>query len=126
MITRYILRWTYGDVPLHSWYIRTISPDGYFGEVTIRNSPDNRIITVKGDIKQDDYRKIDETAKFLESFHQHEINGEVRGVLGSGTPSDCKIVYRYYDRKENDEAALRFIEIVEIMRPYLESQYLST
>jgi hypothetical protein len=117
-----ILKWKEhcDDGEIVAWFIRGISPDGsYYGEV-VRHE-ERRVLTVEGQLSTDDVKAI---ARIRTRF---SFNAEAPpipyesfdGLLAMGEVSRPQVVYVYSQGAEENPDRDSFLELIEILRPYL-------
>ena len=122
----YIVKWTHGAGPRHSWFIRAIKPNrSFYGEITLRNDIGGEQVDVTGELSESDYALFLTLATKIEKGaveEQFEVAWD--GLLAKG-PVECpNIVFRYHSgnvRKYPCEVA--FLKIIELLVPYLHEFY---
>jgi hypothetical protein len=107
----------------HVWYLRSLRPNGkLFGEVTDHTARNQW--TVETEISSNSCRRIFDIAETISQLCSIANQDQVRegwiGVLARGLPSKPEILMRLYpESDEQTKSEILFLELIEILRPYL-------
>jgi hypothetical protein len=120
----FILKWQEGNGYRRTWFIRGIRPDGsFYGDGTIRTETIARGFTILGRLSSADYQALLSLVSAITNMTKdvtHELTKDCDGVIGVGTPSQGRVVFRYSSAEHKDtEVGQLFLEIVDIVAKYL-------
>lgn len=122
-----VLKWKETTSPPIYWFLRGIRPDGtYYGEIRsqfdIPRPIDNAHgvgRTVEGTMAQTDADEIFKLAAMIREMPCIHDDMEWRGLLADGPISHSTVLVRFSDNQQGAERNSLFLEIIQMVRPYL-------
>jgi hypothetical protein len=118
----YVLKWHHGTDPRICWFIRGIQPDrSFYGEIMVFSGERGKQINVTGSLSESDYARFLLLVRDIEKHKSaDESNSPWEGLLAVGPPGNPRILFRYrHSEHQTTRAAPRFLEVVNLIAPYL-------
>ncbi|MGI6416370.1 MAG: hypothetical protein ACOX1P_11935 [Thermoguttaceae bacterium] len=118
----YVLKWYEGSPPRYGWFIRGIHPDrSFFGEISVFIAEGGKQANVAGKLSETDYARFLHLVRGIEErASEDESDAPWDGLLAVGPTDSPRILFKYRTSDTTiTEAGLMFLQVVDIMAPYL-------
>ena len=125
----YVLKWKHGTDPRYSWFIRGIKPDGsFYGDMTaFVGSFGGKQISFAGTLIESDHVRLQSLIDAIRAIPS-EVDSDMpwTGLLAEDTIGKPTILFRYVPGSDQPSGVGElFLELVTIIRPYLNPYYQS-
>lgn len=126
MCDSYIVKWWHGINPRYQWFIRGIKSDrSFYGELMI-SEPRRAGINVEGRLSEADYlRLVESFAEIQEHTPCDEACEGWEGLIAFGSIAHPAKIYRCRSNSDDSPAAVAFLQVIEVLSPYLRNYELS-
>lgn len=122
----YALKWYHGSDPRYCWFIRGIKPDrSFYGEITVFIGDGGKQVNVTGSLSELDYARLLSLIREIEADVSGDDSGaRWEGLLAEGPATHPRTIFKYRSAANQSTAAgSRFLEMVDLLAPYLEQFY---
>ena len=108
-----------------NWFVRSVAPSKFFGEVTVFSA--RLQTTIEGAFSDVDWetmrRLVIDIRRHVSDCATATNRDDWRGLLALGSLAKPEIILNYYKGSEtSDEAARLFLDLVSILRRYVQSE----